>query len=197
MKKFVCWSLILLLLGSLTACVTADFPEITDAGAPMNFAKDQYVIGPEDVIRVEIWRDKTLSREVAVRPDGYISLPLVGDVKAAGLNVKQLTKVLTEKYANYLEAPNVSVSLVAINSFKIFIVGKVNQPGAFPVRSNITVLQAISMAGGFAEWASPDKIILVRQENGVEKRYRVDYNKIIAGKAPDIYLQRNDRLIVQ
>ncbi len=197
MNKFVGRLMIMMLAVVLVACVTADFPEITSSSAPMSFAKDQYVIGPEDVIRVEVWRDKTLSREVAVRPDGYISLPLVGDVKAAGFNVKQLTDVLTKKYANYLEAPNVSVSLVAINSFKIFIVGKVNHPGSFAVRSNTTVLQAISMAGGFAEWASRDKIILVRQEKGGEKRYRVDYNKIIAGQAPDIYLHRNDRLIVQ
>jgi len=93
----------------------------------------------------------------------------VGDVQAEGLNVKGLTEVLTKRYAKYIETPNVSVSLNAINSFKIFIVGKVNAPGAFSIRSNTTVLQAISMAGGFAEWATPDKIVLVRQESGQEK----------------------------
>jgi polysaccharide export outer membrane protein len=108
-----------------------------------------------------------------------------------------LTEVLTKRYAKYIETPNVSVSLNAINSFKIFIVGKVNAPGAFSIRSNTTVLQAISMAGGFAEWATPDKIVLVRQETGQEKHYRINYDKIVSGAAPDIYLHKNDRLIVQ
>ncbi len=191
----VVWNI--LLVGCLLGCVTADFPEISSSEAPMSFNKEQFVIGPEDILHVEVWKDQDLSRDVTVRPDGLISLPLVGDVKAEGLNVKQLTEVLTKRYAKYIETPNVSVSLNAINSFKIFIVGKVNAPGAFPIRSNTTVLQAISMAGGFAEWATPDKIVLVRQEAGQEKHYRINYDKIVSGAAPDIYLHKNDRLIVQ
>jgi len=187
----------ILLVVCLLGCVTADFPEITSSEAPMSFTKDQFVIGPEDVLHVEVWKDQDLSRDVTVRPDGLISLPLVGDVKTEGLNVKQLTEVLTKRYAKYIETPNVSVSLNAINSFKVFIVGKVNAPGAFPIRSNTTVLQAISMAGGFAEWATPDKIVLVRQEAGQEKHYRINYDKIVSGTAPDVYLHKNDRLIVQ
>jgi len=197
MKKIVLIVVNVLLVGFFLGCVTADFPEITSAEAPMSFAKDQFVIGPEDVLHVEVWKDQDLSRDVTVRPDGMITLPLVGDVHAEGLNVKQLTEVLTKKFAKYIETPNVSVSLTAINSFKVFIVGKVNAPGAFTIRSNTTVLQAISMAGGFAEWATPDKIVLVRQENGQEKHYRVNYDKIVSGSAPDIYLHKNDRLIVQ
>jgi polysaccharide export outer membrane protein len=191
----VVWNI--LLVGCLLGCVTADFPEITSSEVPMSFNKEQFVIGPEDILHVEVWKDQDLSRDVTVRPDGLISLPLVGDVKAEGLNVKQLTEVLTKRYAKYIETPNVSVSLNAINSFKIFIVGKVNAPGAFPIRSNTTVLQAISMAGGFAEWATPDKIVLVRQDAGQEKHYRINYDKIVSGAAPDIYLHKNDRLIVQ
>ena len=197
MKKILLLGLNILLVGCLLGCVTADFPEITSSEAPMSFNKEQFVIGPEDILHVEVWKDQDLSRDVTVRPDGLISLPLVGDVKAEGLNVKQLTEVLTKRYAKYIETPNVSVSLNAINSFKIFIVGKVNAPGAFSIRSNTTVLQAISMAGGFAEWATPDKIVLVRQEDGQEKHYRVNYDKIVSGAAPDIYLHKNDRLIVQ
>ena len=197
MKKMLLVGLNVLLVGCLLGCVTADFPEITSSEAPMSFTRDQFVIGPEDVLHVEVWKDQDLSRDVTVRPDGLISLPLVGDVKVEGLNVKQLTEVLTKRYAKYIETPNVSVSLNAINSFKIFIVGKVNTPGAFPIRSNTTVLQAISMAGGFAEWATPDKIVLVRQETGREKHYRINYDKIVSGAAPDIYLHKNDRLIVQ
>ncbi len=197
MKKMLLVGLNVLLVGCLLGCVAADFPEITSSEAPMSFARDQFVIGPEDVLHVEVWKDQDLSRDVTVRPDGLISLPLVGDVKVEGLNVKQLTEVLTKRYAKYIETPNVSVSLNAINSFKIFIVGKVNAPGAFPIRSNTTVLQAISMAGGFAEWATPDKIVLVRQEAGREKHYRINYDKIVSGAAPDIYLHKNDRLIVQ
>lgn len=197
MKKMLLLVLNILLVGCLLGCVTADFPEISSSEAPMSFAKEQFIIGPEDVLHVEVWKDQDLSRDVTVRPDGLISLPLVGDVKAEGLNVKQLTEVLTKRYAKYIETPNVSVSLNAINSFKIFIVGKVNAPGVFSIRSNTTVLQAISMAGGFAEWATPDKIVLVRQEDGQEKHYRVNYDKIVSGAAPDIYLHKNDRLIVQ
>jgi len=197
MKKIVLVVASVLLAGFFLGCVTADFPEITSAEAPMSFARDQFVIGPEDVLHVEVWKDQDISRDVTVRPDGMITLPLVGDVHAEGLNVKQLTEILTKKFAKYIETPNVSVSLTAINSFKVFIVGKVNTPGAFTIRSNTTVLQAISMAGGFAEWATPDKIVLVRQENGQEKHYRVNYDKIVSGAAPDIYLHKNDRLIVQ
>ena len=195
-KTMVIW-LNILLVGCLLGCVTADFPELTSSAPPTSFSKDQFVIGPEDVLRVEVWKDQDLSRDVTVRPDGLITLSLVGDVQAEGLNVQQLRKVLTKSYEKYVEAPNISVSLVAINSFKVFIVGKVNSPGVFPIRSNTTILQAISMAGGFAEWATPDKIILVRQEDGQEKHYRINYDKIVSGTAPDIYLHKNDRLIVQ
>ena len=197
MKRMVLFVLSVVLVGCWLGCVTADFPEITSTEAPMSFAKDQFVIGPEDVLHVEVWKDQDLSRDVTVRPDGLISLPLVGDIHAEGMNVKQLTDTLTKSYAKYIETPNVSVSLTAINSFKVFIVGKVNAPGAFAIRSNTTVLQAISMAGGFAEWATPDKIVLVRQDAGQEKHYRINYDKIVSGVAPDIYLHKNGRLIVQ
>ncbi|NIA19586.1 MAG: polysaccharide export protein [Xanthomonadaceae bacterium] len=197
MKRTMVILLNILLVSCLLGCVTADFPELTSSAPPTSFAKGQFVIGPEDVLRVEVWKDQDLSRDVTVRPDGLITLPLVGDVQAEGLNVQQLRKILTKSYEKYVEAPNISVSLVAINSFKVFIVGKVNSPGVFPTRSNTTILQAISMAGGFAEWATPDKIILVRQDDGQEKHYRINYDKIVSGTAPDIYLHKNDRLIVQ
>ena len=157
-----------------------------------------YLIGPEDVIEVFVWKEPDVSRVVLVRPDGKISLPLIGDIKAEGLSPKALAEELKRAFSEYIEAPEVSVIVKEVNSAKIYVMGKVNSPGVFPLRSEITVLQAITLAGGFAEWAKKSKVIILRKIGEKDKRIVVNIDRVIDGKkgAEDVRLQPGDRIIV-
>ena len=157
-----------------------------------------YLIGPEDVIEVIVWKEPDVSRVVLVRPDGKISLPLIGDIKAEGLSPKALAEELKRAFSEYIEAPEVSVIVKEVNSPKIYVMGKVNSPGVFPLRSEITVLQAITLAGGFAEWAKKSKVIILRKIGEKDKRIVVNIDRVIDGKkgAEDGRLQPGDRIIV-
>jgi len=157
-----------------------------------------YIIGPEDIIEVNIWKEPDLSRTVLVRPDGKISLPLVGDIKAMGITPTQLAQAIEKKLSEYIESPVVSVILTGINNPKIYILGRVNKPGMYPLRDRITLLQAIALAGGFAEWAKKSKVIILRQTGDKDQRLVINIDKIIKGKKGihDIILQRGDRIIV-
>jgi len=157
-----------------------------------------YLIGPEDVIEVIVWKEPDVSRVVLVRPDGKISLPLIGDIKAEGLSPKALAEELKRAFSEYIEAPEVSVIVKEVNSAKIYVMGKVNSPGVFPLRSEITVLQAITLAGGFAEWAKKSKVIILRKTGEKDQRIVVNIDRVIDGKkgAEDVRLQPGDRIIV-
>ena len=157
-----------------------------------------YLIGPEDVIEVIVWKEPDLSRVVLVRPDGKLSLPLIGDIKAEGLSPKALAEELKKAFSEYIEAPEVSVIVKEVNSAKIYVMGKVNSPGVFPLRSETTVLQAITLAGGFAEWAKKSKVIILRKIGEKDKRIVVNIDRVIDGKkgAEDVRLQPGDRIIV-
>ena len=137
---------------------------IVDPAAPVVPA--DYVIGPEDVLTIVYWRDKDMTAEVAVRPDGKISLPLLNDVQAAGLTPAQLREQLTAASQKFLEDPNITVVVRQMNSHKVFITGEVNKPGPYPLIGPTTVLQLISIAGGLHEYADSRKIIILRTENG-------------------------------
>jgi len=158
----------------------------------------QYIIGPEDILGINVWKEPELSQSVPVRADGKISMPLIHDVHVVGLTPIELKEELTKRLSKYIENPTVSVIVEEINSLKIFIVGNVNQPGVFEIDREINVLQAISMAGGFTEWAKKSKIKIFRKHGGVEKVIKVNYNKIISGKHPDlnIPLQPGDSIVV-
>ena len=159
---------------------------------------DQYVIGPEDVLYIHVWREDALSRTVPVRVDGNISLPIIHDIKAAGLTPLQLKEALTKKFKEFIESPNVSVTVMEANSFKVFVTGQVRTPGVYRLRSETTVLQIIPMAGGFTDWANQKKILIIRKENGKEKRIIVNYKKIMKGDDPgsNIILKAGDTIIV-
>ncbi|MBN2376139.1 MAG: polysaccharide biosynthesis/export family protein [Sedimentisphaerales bacterium] len=158
----------------------------------------QYVIGPEDVLKIDVWKEPELSQSVPVRTDGKISLPLVNDVYVVGLTPLALQQELTGKLSKFIENPTVSVIVEQINSLKIFVVGNVNNPGVFDVKTEVNVLQAISMAGGFTEWANKRKIKIFRRQGGVEQVIEVNYNKITSGKHPElnIPLQPGDSIVV-
>jgi polysaccharide export outer membrane protein len=159
---------------------------------------ESYVIGPEDVLSIHVWREEALSKPVPVRMDGKISLPLVDDIQAAGYTARQLKDVLTKRLKEFIDNPNVSVTVIEANSYKVYVSGQVRTPGVYRLRSETTILQIIPMAGGFTDWANQKKILIIRNENGKEKRTTVNYKKIINGDAPksNIILKAGDTIIV-
>ena len=157
-----------------------------------------YVIGPEDVLAVVYWRDKDMSTEVSVRPDGKISLPLLNDVQAAGLTPAQLRDRLIDASKEYFEDPSVTIVVRQMNSRKVFITGEVNKPGPYPLIAPTTVLQLISIAGGLHEYADSKKILIVRNENGRPTSYPFNYKDVISRKnlRQNIELKPGDTVIV-
>jgi polysaccharide export outer membrane protein len=161
--------------------------------------RDHYVIGPEDVLSIDMWKEEVLSRTVPVRMDGNISLPLIHEIKAAGLTPLQLEAAITERLKGFYENPNVSVTVMESNSFKVYISGEVMKPGLYKLREETTILQIISMAGGFTEWAKQNKILVIRKEDGGEKRITVSYKKAMEGDDPNsnVVLKPGDTIIVE
>ncbi len=157
-----------------------------------------YVIGPEDVLYIHVWREDLLSRTVPVRMDGNISLPLIDEIQAAGLTPLQLKDVLVQKLKKFIDEPNVSVIVMEANSHKVYISGQVRTPGVYRLRSETTILQIIPMAGGFTEWANQKKILVIRREGGKEKRIIINYKKIIEGQEREgnLVLKPGDTIIV-
>jgi polysaccharide export outer membrane protein len=159
---------------------------------------DRYVIGPEDVLYIHVWREETLTRTVIVRMDGKISIPLIDDIQAAGLTPLQLKEVLIQKFKKFVESPTASVIVMEANSFKVYISGYVRAPGVYKLRNETSIAQIISMAGGLTEWANPKKITILRKENGKEKQIIVNYRKIMQGKELDsnLILKAGDTIYV-
>jgi polysaccharide export outer membrane protein len=153
-----------------------------------------YVIGPEDQLRIRVWREPDVSGEVTVRPDGKITLPLIGDLQAAGRTPQALAQNVTEKLSEFLNRPEVTVEVRAVRSKKYYITGQVNRTGAFPLTVPTTVLEALSGAGGFQQWAKRKKIVILRGN----KRFKFNYNEVIEGKnlEQNIYLENGDHIIV-
>jgi polysaccharide export outer membrane protein len=132
-----------------------------------------YVIGPEDVLDISVWKNEDLSRVVTVRPDGRISLPLIGDVTAAGLTPGELRESIVAKLKEYQESVVASVIVNEVNSYRIFILGEVASPGTYLMKRRTTVLQAIAIAGGFNQYASRNKIVVVREGSGASSEERI------------------------
>ena len=157
-----------------------------------------YVIGPEDVLYIQVWKEETLTRTVPVRSDGMISLPLINEVQASGLTPLQLRESLTEKFKTFIDNPSVTVVVMEGNSFKVFVTGQVRNPGVYRLRTETTLLQIISLAGDFTNEANPKKIVIIRREHGKDKRLEVNYNKIIDGVNPgsNYVLKPGDTIVV-
>jgi polysaccharide export outer membrane protein len=161
-------------------------------------APPDYVIGPDDVLSIVFWRDKDMSADVGVRPDGKISLPLLNDIQAAGLTPEQLRVNLTAAADKYISDPNVSVVVKAINSRKVFITGQVGKPGPYPLTGSTTVLQMLAMAGGLGEYSKSDRVVVMRTENGKTTSYKFNYKDVTQGKnlQQNIELKPGDTIIV-
>jgi polysaccharide biosynthesis/export protein len=157
-----------------------------------------YVIGPEDVLDINVWKQPEVSRTVPVRPDGKISLPLLNDVQAAGLTPMQLQASLTESLKKFIEAPQVTVIVTQINSRRVYVLGEVTHPGAFPMLPNMTVLQALSMAGGFSQFAKENGIYVLRTENGKQRTFPFNYKEVVRARNSEqnIILKPGDTIVI-
>ena len=181
-----------------TPAATAPSAAAASANASVPAVPVDYVIGAEDVLSVVYWRDKDMTGDVSVRPDGKISLPLLNDVQAAGLTPAQLRDRLVEVSKQYFEDPSVTVVVKQMNSHKVFITGEVNKPGPYPLVGPTTVLQLISIAGGLRDYADSKKIIIVRTENGRPMSYPFNYKDVVTGKnlRQNVELKPGDTVIV-
>jgi polysaccharide export outer membrane protein len=157
-----------------------------------------YIIGPEDVLDINVWKEPDVSRVVPVRPDGKISLPLINDVQAAGSTPQQLSVAVTDKLRKFLNEPQVTVIVTAINSQRVFVVGEVLRAGAFPLIPGMTVLQALSSAGGFTTFADVKKVHVLRIVNGKQVEMPFNYRDVLKGENPDqnIKLEPGDTVVV-
>jgi polysaccharide export outer membrane protein len=167
------------------------------ASFPASAAGSNYKIGPEDVLHISVWENKDLTLEVVVRPDGMISVPLVQDVQAEGLTATELADVIYQKLLVYLKEPQVSVIVKQVNAPKIFVLGNVARPGPYPLRSDMSVLQALSQAGGFTQFASPRNIKLVRGLGLKQEVRKINYYRLIDNVGEGNYLlQPGDTIVV-
>jgi len=170
----------------------------TSAHAAAATTDPNFVIGPQDVLNIDVWKEAELTKSVPVRPDGKISLPLLNDVQAAGLTPLQLAAQITAGLKKYITDPQVTVTVASIESLRIYILGEVNRAGQYPLSPGMTVVEALSSAGGFTPFASVKKIYVMRTEDGKQVKYPVDYKKVIKGNAPEqnIVLKSGDTIVV-
>jgi polysaccharide export outer membrane protein len=161
-------------------------------------ADPAYVIGVADVLDVVFWRDKDLSAEVVVRPDGKITLPLLNEVEAGGLTPEQLRQSILERARRFIEEPTASVIVKQINSRQVFILGEVAKPGTYPLAGRATVLQLIATAGGLTEFAARDEIVVLRNLGGAPQRHRVSYDAVVKGRdlTQNLELAAGDTIVV-
>jgi polysaccharide biosynthesis/export protein len=157
-----------------------------------------YVIGPADSLEINVWKENDLDAKVPVRPDGKISLPLLGDVTASGFTPTQLAADLSQRLKKYVDDPRVTVVVTAVNSRRIYIVGEVAHTGAYPLLGNMTVLQALSGAGGFSPFASLKNIYILRNQDGTQVKLPFNYKKVIKGEnmQQNVQLRPGDTIVV-
>jgi len=182
---------IFLVIFSLSAIADAK----SDSNQP---APASYLIGPGDVLSISVWKEEGMQLEVLVRPDGEITFPLAGEIKAGGLTTKALSDALVEKLKRYIPQPSVTVSVLKSVSNKIYVIGKVNRPGEFVATGYMDVLQALTMAGGLTPYADSDEIKIIRRTEFGTKIKLFDYDEVISGERLDmnIILKAGDTVVV-
>lgn len=166
---------------------------VDGAAAPVD--PRTYVIGPEDIIMVEVWREPDFTKPHGVRPDGKITIPLIGDVQASGLTPERLAGQLSQALKEFINEPQVTVSVQQVNSKKYFITGGVNKTGSYPLVLPTRVFEALSQAGGFREFANKRDIVIVRGD----RRIKFNWDDVVKGKKleQNIYLENGDTIIVK
>lgn len=167
---------------------------------PLKAATDDpnYSIAPEDVLTIDVWKEPEISRTVPVRRDGKISLPLLNDVQAAGLTPTQLGSAIVERLRATIVHPQVTVIVAQMSSLRVYILGQVNRGGAYPLVPDMTVMQALSIAGGFTPYANVKKIHVIRTESGTDKMFPVNYKEVSSGRKTEqnIRLKPGDTIVV-
>jgi polysaccharide biosynthesis/export protein len=188
-----------LLIVSLQGCTFSSKKVIQDTVVHST----DFLLGPEDVLEITVWRNQDLSRQTVVRPDGMVSMPLIGDVLASGMTATQLAAKIADKLKEFKESPAVSVSVKEVNSYNVFILGEVQKPGKYQLKTHTSVLQAIALAGGFTLYASKNKMQVVTAEmNGDgrphEVRIPVRYDQLLSGKGErgNFVLKSGDIVVV-
>lgn len=188
-----------LLLFSLvfTACVD-QMTEVPNFRRVPTSEERSYVIGPDDLLQIVVWKNESLSRELRVRPDGKITLPLINDIQASGKTPSDLRDIISTRLEKFVEVAGVTVIVKEINSSKVSVLGQVRKPGIYPLRSDLTVLDAIAMAEGFNEFAAPNRMVIIRK-NGKETHWiKVNYDEILQGRISEdrLFLASGDTLVV-
>jgi polysaccharide export outer membrane protein len=174
-------------------------PRVSNAGPNANMLPDGYVIGIGDGLDISVWKEGDLSKQVGVRPDGMITLPLLGEIKVVGLTPNQLQEQLTAALSKVLSDPQVTVGVVSINSLSFNIMGNVLKPGYYPLNHPVTILDAIALSGGFRDFAKEKKIYILRPTpDGKDKKIYFNYKDVIRGRnmAQNILLEPRDTLVV-
>lgn len=174
-------------------------PTLTSGGTTTAVsAPSDYVVGITDVLSIVFWREKELTGDVVVRPDGKISIPLLNEVQAAGLTPEQLRQIIIQRAKKFIESPVVTVVVKQVNNNHVFIAGQVLKPGPIPLAGSTTVLQVIAMAGGLTEFADRKRILITRTERGGQRAFRFNYNDVIRGKniGQNLVLKAGDTIVV-
>ena len=171
---------------------------VAPTAAAIEQLPDDYVIGPEDVLGVVFWREAEISGDVTVRPDGRITLPIIGEMMAAGLQPQELQQRVQQAVVKYLTDPNVAIVVRAINSRKIFITGRVVNAGSYPLKGPLTAVQAIAVAGGLTDYADAKNITVLRIEGGKTTSFKLNYRDVARGKSleQNIPLKPGDTVLV-
>jgi polysaccharide export outer membrane protein len=181
-----------------TGCLVCTLASWATSSAGAEPEPGGYEIGLGDVLQVFVWKEPDLSRDVTVRPDGNVSVPLLGEVKAAGRSPADVSRELQERLARFIAAPVVTVTLAQANSARFFVIGQVAAAGAFPLTGRVTVLQGLALAGGFREFAKTDRILILRQGSGQPTAISINYKRFEVGEelSNNIPLKPGDTIVV-
>jgi len=190
--------LLCLLPGNAQQGASTQKPDATSKPVAPATNDAEYKIGPQDVLRIDVWKEPDISRVIPVRPDGKISVPLLNDVQASGLTAMQLAASLHDGLSKYLNNPQVTVTVTDSNSRRVYLTGEVTRPGALPLLPNMTVLQALASGGGFTQFARLKNIYVMRTENGKQVKHPFNYKEVVKGNLAEqnILLQPGDVIVV-
>ncbi len=190
---------LLFLVALLIAACSAKNPDIPAEFRLPSVSGQSYRIGCGDVLFVAAWKEEALTRQTSVLPDGNITFPLIGEIKAQGRTISELKQAMEEKLSAYMPGANLSVQVLQPNSMVIYVVGKVNAPGHYPIHENVTVMQALTMARGVNPFAEKEEIRIFRNVDGAEKIFYFNYTEVASGKnlEQNIRLERGDLIVVQ